>query len=118
MKKFTMELVWHNCWECPPEETANDYLIATDGDDVYEAAWYAPDGFMIRNKHDGWWHGLYEDLGVWYWADIKQTVRREHRFKGLIVDDLANYLNGILSMKQGEHWTLKDGLLYKDGDLE
>lgn len=81
MDKFTMELVWHNCWECPPEETTNDYLIATDGDDVYEAAWYAPDGFMIRRKVDGWWTGLYEDLGVWYWADIKQTVQGESRFK-------------------------------------
>lgn len=81
MKKFKMELVQHNCLECPPEEAANDCLIATDGLRIYEAAWYAPDGFMIYNKHDDWWHGLYvEDLGEWYWADIKQTVRGEPRF--------------------------------------
>lgn len=95
MKKFTMELVWHNCWECPPEEVANDYLIATDGDDVYEAAWYAPDGFMIYRKQDDWWHGLYEDLGNWYWADLKQTVQGEPRFKGLIIDDLVDCLQYI-----------------------
>lgn len=80
MKKFTMELVWHNCFECQPKEAANDYLIASDGEDVYEAAWYAPDGFMVRRKYDGWWYGLYEDLGNWYWADLKQTVQGEPRF--------------------------------------
>lgn len=76
-----MELTWHNCLECPPEECTNDYLIATDGDDVFEAAWYRPDGFMIHAKHG--WNGLYEDLDKWYWADIKQTVQCEGKFKGL-----------------------------------
>lgn len=88
MKKFTMELVWHNCWECPPEEVTNDFLIMTDGVDVYEAFWYRPDGFMIRTK-DGW-HGVYEDQNKWYWADIRQTVRGDLRFKGIFVDDLID----------------------------
>lgn len=79
MKKFTMVLVWHNCETNPPEEVTNDYLIATDGVDVVEACWYRPDGFMIRQKHG--WRGLYRDLNKWYWADIRQTVRGEHRFK-------------------------------------
>lgn len=86
-KKFKMELVWHNCWECPPEESTNDSLIMTDGVNVYEAFWYRPDGFMIRAKHG--WHGIYEDTKNWYWADIKQTVQGESRFKGLIKDDLV-----------------------------
>ena len=35
MKKFKMGLTWHNCLECPPEEVTNDYLIATDGVNVF-----------------------------------------------------------------------------------
>lgn len=85
MKKFKMELTWHNCSECPPEECTNDYLIATDGDDVFEAAWYAPDGFMIHANHG--WSGLYDDSDKWYWADIRQTVQKDSRFKCLIADD-------------------------------
>lgn len=87
-KKFKMELVWHNCWECPPEEVTNDSLIMTDGVDVYEAFWYRPDGFMIRTK-DGW-YGVYEDQNRWHWADIKQTVRGDLRFRGIFVDDLID----------------------------
>lgn len=79
MKKFTMELVWHNAETNPPSETTNDYLFATDGTDIFEAFWYAPDGFMIHTKHG--WHGMYHELDKWYWADIRQTVRGEPRFK-------------------------------------
>ena len=78
MKNFKMELVWHNCLEFPPEVT-NDYLIATNGTDVHEAFWYRPDGFMIRGKDR--WHGLYYGLEKWYWADIRDTVRCDSRFK-------------------------------------
>ena len=79
MKKFTMELVWHNCLECPPEEVVNDHIIATDGTAVCEAFWYRPDGFMIRGKDR--WHGVYKDLEKWYWADIKETIQSDPRFK-------------------------------------
>lgn len=100
MKKFTIELVWHNCLECPPEEATNDYLIATDGIDVFEAFWYRPDGFMIHAKHG--WHGLYEDLNKWYWADIRQTVRGDYRFRGLIVDDVVAACQEYMGqLKQG-----------------
>lgn len=91
MKKFKMELTWHNCLECPPEECTNEYLIATDGDDVFEAFWYRPDGFMIRGKDR--WHGLYQGLDKWYWADIRQTVWKDGRFKGLIVDNVGENSN-------------------------
>jgi hypothetical protein len=46
---------------------------------VFEAFWYAPDGFMIHTKYG--WNGLYDDLDKWYWADIKQTVLHDSRFK-------------------------------------
>ena len=100
MKIFTIELVWHNCLECPPEEETNDYLIATDGIDVFEAFWYRPDGFMIHAKHG--WHGLYEDLNKWYWADIRQTVRGDYRFRGLIIDDVVAACQEYMGqLKQG-----------------
>lgn len=93
-KKFTMELVWHNCYECKPEEITNDSLIMTNGIDVFEAFWYAPDGFMIHAKHG--WHGVYEGLKEWYWADIRQTVRGDLRFRGVFVDDLVvDFKNNI-----------------------
>lgn len=112
MKKFTMELVWHNCLKCPPEEAANNYLIATDGYDVYDAAWYSPDGFMIYDRYDCRWHGLYEDLGVWYWADIKQTVKGEPRFKGLIKDDLVESCNEYINKLTDDYKKfLNDALL-------
>lgn len=79
MKKFTMELVWHNCLECPPEETMNDSLIMTDGANVFKAFWYSPDGFMILTKND--WRGVYIDQDKWWWADVRQTVRGDSRFK-------------------------------------
>ena len=79
MRKFKMELTWHNCLEYPPEECTNDYLIVTDGTDVFEAFWYRPDGFLICGKYG--WHGLYENLNKWYWADIRQTVRKSHEFE-------------------------------------
>lgn len=79
MKKFKMELTWHNCLECPPKELTNDCLIATDGTDVFETFWYRPNGFMIRGKDR--WYDLYKGLNKWYWADIRQTVQEEKRFK-------------------------------------
>lgn len=95
MKKFKMELTWHNCLERPPEETANDCLIITNGVCIYEAAWYSPDGFMIYDRYDCRWHGLYENLCVWYWADIKQTVQNDLTFKALIKDDCNEYINKL-----------------------
>ena len=79
MKKFTMELVWHNCKTNPPKEVTNDFLILTDGADVYEAFWYEPEGFLIRAKHG--WHGIDEDRSKLWWADIRQTVQGDTRFK-------------------------------------
>jgi hypothetical protein len=95
MKKFTMELVWHNCKTHQPKETVNEKLVMTDGYEVFEAFWYRPDGFMIRGKDR--WHGVYEDLNKWYWADIRQTVRGDSRFKGLIKDDLVESCNEYIA---------------------
>lgn len=71
-KKFKMELTWHNCWECPPEEVSNDGLIATDGKDYYNAFWYRPNGFMIQNRCG--WTDVSEDQNNWWWADLRRTI--------------------------------------------
>ena len=78
MKKFTMELVWHNCYECPPEESFNDNLIATDGERVFKVKY---------DKNVGWFDLdnikflPFELLWEYWWADIEQTVHGCSDFK-------------------------------------
>ena len=72
MKKFKMELVWHNCYDCPPEEEFNSNLICTDGKTVFD---------VIYDKNNGWCNADTirqlppELLWKYWWADIIQTVR-------------------------------------------
>jgi len=76
--KFIMELVWHNCKTCPPRETYNSTLIATDGNDVCPVLWNRSEGFWLSGGAL-----LAENETVyWYWADIKQTVNRCAEFNG------------------------------------
>lgn len=77
MKKFKMELVWHNCKTCPPEEDFNSYLLVTDGWDVQEMRW------------DKIWGGFRNrcleikgpNLAKYWWADIFQTVHKTLKFR-------------------------------------
>ena len=72
MNKMTMELVWHNCKTCPPEETHNECLYITNGDGVFEVEWDngywidCYDGVRIRN--------IEERSDEFWWADIDQTT--------------------------------------------
>lgn len=36
MSKMKMELVWHNCETCRPEEEYNACLYLTNGDDYFD----------------------------------------------------------------------------------
>lgn len=78
MKKFKMELVWHNCYEYPPEEDFNANLICTDGKTIFD---------VIYNKNEGWInaetikHLPPELLWEYWWADIIQTVHGCSDFK-------------------------------------
>lgn len=78
MKKFKMELVWHNCYDCPPEEEFNSNLICTDGKTVFD---------VIYDKDEGWIDADTikllppELLCEYWWADIKQTVQGCSDFK-------------------------------------
>lgn len=75
--KFTMELVWHNCKTYPPKEPYNPRLLVTDGTTIHEMIWdEAFEGFLkigleIRD----------DDLNKYWWADIRQTVQGEPKFK-------------------------------------
>lgn len=69
MDKFKMELTWHNCKTCPPEEDWNTCLVYTDGNDI---AW------CVYNKK----FPIKEDeLHKFWWADVRRTVRESRSVK-------------------------------------
>ena len=80
MDKFKMELTWHNCKTCPPEEDFNSFLFVTDGLDIQEMRW------------DRIWGGFRnrilsirgEDLSKYWWADMVQTVHNTNEFKEVL----------------------------------
>lgn len=78
MDKFKMELTWHNCKTCPPEECFNSYLLVTDGLAIHEMMWdeifgsFWKVGLVIRG----------DELNKYWWADIAQTVHKTPEFKG------------------------------------
>ena len=71
--KFKMELTWHNCETCPPEEEYNPYLFLTDGRGVIFAEYRKGKGFFFDEK-------LVVADSLW-WADIEQTVQGCEEFK-------------------------------------
>ena len=81
MNKFVMELVWHNCYDCPPKEIWNNKLYVTDGTRVSRAEYHRYDGC------DRWWDAYLNDyipdqeLSKYWWADIEQTVQNVPRFR-------------------------------------
>lgn len=78
--KFKMELTWHSCTDCLPEEDYNPCLYVTDGSEVFPTTWkrdYGWPRFVVG--------GCYIEPGVnsdkYWWADLEQTVRSEERFR-------------------------------------
>ena len=77
MDKFKMELTWHNCATCPPEEYFNSYLLVTDGFSMQEMIWdkYIG-GFWSSDFHiDG------RNLERYWWADLYQTIHKTKEFR-------------------------------------
>ena len=70
MDKFKMELTWHNCKTCPPEEDCNNWIVYTNGRDVGSFAYYKSFGFPIGE----------DMLHKFWWADISRTVRESDKF--------------------------------------
>lgn len=85
--KFTMNLVWYNCLECPPKESHNDCLFMTDGFNVCEVEYHNSEWFTITSCVEGEWLTITDCIKPiditenHYWADIKQTVRDDVRFR-------------------------------------
>lgn len=73
MNKFKMELTWHNCKTCPPEEEFNPWLVHTNGYHVGWGAYYKKYGFPIDEN----------ELHAYWWADLSRTVRESNEFKEL-----------------------------------
>ena len=79
MNKFKMELTWHNCETCPPDELYNNRLIMTNGRYTFDVAYH---------QEIGWQRVAdrvlipQQQLKDYYWADIDQTVRGCPEFKG------------------------------------
>ena len=77
MKKFIMELIWHNCQTNPPQEDKNNNLYISNGNFVHK---------VLYNKDFGWcdWNmGVIipnERLSEYWWADIEQTARGCRQF--------------------------------------
>lgn len=70
--KFKMELTWHNCYSCPPEESWNEKLWATDGKWVFPVKYYKTRGWYDQEAGE---YLPFDMLYDYWWADPEQTVR-------------------------------------------
>ena len=77
-KKFTIPIVWHNCYDYPPEETWNENLWVTDGERVFP---------VVYDKNSGWYNKEEKDYlpfeltWKYWWADLQQTISTYSEFK-------------------------------------
>lgn len=82
MKKFAMELVWHNCLECPPKESFNDNLYVTNGRMVRKGMYEEGIGWTLSAPCSHSVHQIsFDSWKDFWWADIEQTVQGERGFK-------------------------------------
>lgn len=81
MDKFKMELTWHNCKTCHPKEIKNDFLVATNGNEIFNMSWSQQSGYHIE-QNDSYSIPLPEVVwNDWWWADLYQTVRGTREFQ-------------------------------------
>lgn len=71
-KKFKMPIVWHNCYDCPPEELWNEKLWVTDGKYVFPVTYEKSCGWYNKESGD---YLPFELIWQYWWADLEQTVR-------------------------------------------
>lgn len=67
-----MELVWHNCLTCPPEEVSNPCLCLTDGEKTIQASYFA--GYWYYNRSCYEEYRIDVSSGKYWWADLNQTT--------------------------------------------
>ena len=76
--KFKMELTWHNCYDCPPEEPYNDRLWVTDEEWVFPVKYQKAHGWYDKESGE---YLPFELLWKYWWADPEQTVRGCSEFR-------------------------------------
>lgn len=76
--KFKIELTWHNCLTCPPEEYWNDDLYVTDGEYLHSVKYSKEFGWWSRETGD---YLPFDLLWKYWWADLNQTVNNCSEFK-------------------------------------
>ena len=79
-KKFVMPLVWHNCYDYPPEESWNEKLWVTDGKYVFPVMYEKARGWYNKEAGD---YLPFELIWKYWWADLEQTIRSCSEFKGV-----------------------------------
>lgn len=70
VRKYSMQLVWHNCLTYTPSEDYNPELYVTDGTNLYKVVWEKDTGFV----GDGIFIAEHNAKNYW-WADILQTIQ-------------------------------------------
>ena len=78
--KFKMELTWHSCETYLPEEDYNPCLYITDGTFVWCGRWKRDPNWQ-RFEDGGWYIEPGVNSANYWWADLKQTVQNETKFK-------------------------------------
>ena len=98
MKKFKMQLVWHNCETCPPEEDYNECLIYTNGANIYHCEYFKEAGFPIKSEflHDFWWADLHTTVSEFKKPDPTHTTKVHM----LPVCDCGYVVNGLEVINQ------------------
>lgn len=81
MDKFKMELTWHNCATCPPEEDFNHDLFFTNGTGVMHGWYSIYCGYNLHGVDKEDQPQEYHLPNLW-WADITRTLTgKSHGFK-------------------------------------
>ena len=78
-RKFTMELVWHNCYLYPPREERNNKLYVTDGVEIFKASYDIEHGWSVE-FFDTKAILTLNGMRKFWWADINQTLQADSRF--------------------------------------
>lgn len=81
MNKFKMELTWHSCTTCPPEEDYNPCLYVTNWTGaIIPMRWYRDSNWQ-RFEDGGWYIEPGINSNGYWWADIIQTARKTKEFR-------------------------------------
>lgn len=78
-KKFKMPLVWHNCYDYPPEESYNEELWVTDGENFFPVTYEKNIGWYDKEARE---YLPFDLIWKYWWADIIKTIKYCSELKG------------------------------------